>query len=136
MPLLRAIFSRRLIVFVYWTITLIVTVQMMLQLSFVVGAAALVACALCFASVSTVVGSVLARRQKKYRATDLIGIGAIGLVLLVAGLALMIWSQFYLLFYGVEISGLEWALLAAAVGAVVVRRQDAVNGRATWTSEQ
>jgi hypothetical protein len=94
--LVSAIFSRGLIVFVYWTITLIVTVPVMLTRSFAVGAAALAACVLCFASVSTVVGSVMARREKKYRATDLIGISTIGLVLLVAGLALMIWSQFYL----------------------------------------
>jgi hypothetical protein len=124
--LVNAIFSRGLIVLVYWTITIITTVQVMLKSSFVVGAAALAACVLCFASVSTVVGSVLAKRQKSYRATDLIGIGTIGLVLLVAGLALMIWSGFYLRIFDVEISGLVWALVGAGVGAVVVRRQDAL----------
>jgi drug/metabolite transporter (DMT)-like permease len=118
-----AIFNRGFIVFVYWSFTLIVTVPVMFK-SFAVGAAALAAA--CFASVSTVVGSVLARRQKKYRTTDLIGIGTIGLVLLVAGLALMIWSQFFMRIYDVKISGLVWALIAAAVGAVAVRRQDAL----------
>ena len=124
--LVSAIFSRGLIVFVYWTITLIVTVPVMLTRSFAVGAAALAACVLCFASVSTVVGSVMARREKKYRATDLIGISTIGLVLLVAGLALMIWSQFYLRLFDVEIDGLVWALAGAGVGALTVRRQDAL----------
>jgi hypothetical protein len=124
--IVRAIFSRGLIVLVYWAITLIVTVLVMVKLSFVAGAAALAACVLCFASVSTVVGSVLARRQKKYRAIDLIGICTIGLLLLVVGLALMVWSQFSLLFYGYEIDGSLWALLGAAVGALVVRRQDAL----------
>jgi hypothetical protein len=111
-----AIFNRGLIIFVYSIITLITTVPVMLK-SFAVGAAALAACVLCFASVATVVGSVMTRREKKYRATDLIGISTIGLVLLVAGLALMIWSQFYLRLFDVEMDGLVWALVGAGVGA-------------------
>jgi hypothetical protein len=96
--------------------------------AFVVGIAALVACALCYWAAAAFMGSLLARRMKGYRPFDLFMIGVLGLPLIAAGSALMIWSGFSLRLYDVEISGLTWALLGAASAVVVVRIDDAVRG--------
>jgi hypothetical protein len=121
-------YSQRFIILAFWTVTIVVTVQVMLKGAFVVGIAALVACALCYAAAAGFMGSLLARREKRYRTIDLFGIGAIGLLIIAAGSALMIWSGFSLRLYDVEISGLTWALLGAASAVVVVRIEDAVRG--------
>jgi hypothetical protein len=73
-------------------------------------------------------GSLLARREKNFSAFDLAGIGAVGLLVIAAGSALMMWSGFWLRMFGVEIGGVTWALLGAVSAVVVVRKADALNG--------
>ncbi len=100
----------------------------MLKGSFVVGFAALVACALCYMAAAGFMGSLIARREKRYRGIDLFGIGAIGLIVIAAGLAIMIWSRFSIHLFGVEIAGVAWALTGAFSAIVVVRKEDAIRG--------
>jgi hypothetical protein len=65
--LLAAFFSRATIILAFWTVTIIVTVQVMLKGAFVVGIAALVACALCYWAAAAFMGSLLARRIDDFR---------------------------------------------------------------------
>lgn len=129
--LVAAFFSRGMVVLIFWLITILTCVQAMYKSSLVVGASALVACALCYWGASAFMGSLLARREKKYRAVDIVGIGAIALALIVAGSALMIWSGFWMRLFDVDIGGLIWALLGALSAIVVVRKEDALKG--DWT---
>ena len=126
--LLAAIFSRGIVVLIFWTVTIVLCVQVMLKGSFVVGFAALVACALCYMAAAGFMGSLIARREKRYRGIDLFGIGAIGLIVIAAGLAIMIWSGFSIRLFGVEIGGVAWALTGAFSAVVVVRKEDAIRG--------
>jgi hypothetical protein len=126
--LLAAIFSRGIVVLIFWTVTIVVCVQVMLRGSFVVGFAALVACALCYLAAAGFMGSLISRREKGYRTIDLFGIGAIGLFIIAAGSALMIWSGFWMRVFDVEIRDVTWALLGAASAVVVVRKEDALRG--------
>jgi hypothetical protein len=125
--LFAALFNRTIIVLIFWTITIITCVQVMFR-SFVVGFAALVACALCYSGTAGFMGSLLARREKGYRAVDLVGIGTLGLLLIAVGSALMWWSGFSLRLYDVKIGGMTWALLGAISAVVVVRIEDALEG--------
>jgi hypothetical protein len=113
---------------IFWTVTIVVCVQVMLKGAFVVGFAALVACALCYMAAAGFMGSLIARREKGYRATDLFGIGALGLIVIAAGLAIMIWSGFSIRLFDVEIAGVAWALIGALSAIVVVRTEDAIRG--------
>jgi hypothetical protein len=126
--LLAAIFSRSIVILIFWTATIVVCVQVMLNESFVVGFAALVACALCYIAAAGSMGSLIARREKRYRRIDLFGIGAIGLIVIAAGLAIMIWSGFSMRLFGVEIGGVVWALTGAFSAIAVVRKEDAFRG--------
>ncbi len=73
----QAIFSRGFVIFLYTIITIFSSAQTMLRSSFELGASALAGTALAFFAACTFVGSFLARKEKKYRVIDLIGIGAI-----------------------------------------------------------
>jgi hypothetical protein len=119
--LFAAFFSRRSAVLIFWLITIPVCIQTMYRSSFTVGASALAACALCYIGASGFMGSLLARHEKDYRASDLAAIGGIALVVIAAGSALMIWSGFWMPLFNVEIGGVVWALLGA-ISAVVVRK--------------
>ena len=68
--LIAAFFSRGIVVLIFWLITILVCVQTMYKSSFTVGASALVACALCYAGAAGFMGSLIARREKKYRAFE------------------------------------------------------------------
>jgi CHASE2 domain-containing sensor protein len=116
------------VVLIFWLITFLVCVQTMYKSSFTVGASALAACALCYIGASGFMGSLLARREKNYRALDLAAIGAIALVVIGAGSALMMWSGFWMRLFDVEIGGVTWALLGAVSAVVVVRKADALGG--------
>jgi hypothetical protein len=129
--LVAAFFSRGIIILVFWLITVLTTVQVMYRFSFTVGISALVACALCYAGASGFMGSLLARQEKNYRAFDLVAMGAIALVIIGVGSALMVWSGFRMSLFDVEVDGLVWALLGAASAVVVVRKKDALSG--DWT---
>lgn len=126
--LFAAVFSRAIIILIYWTLTIVVCIQTMLTSSLVVGLAALVACALCYWGAAAFMGSLIARREHGYRGTDLVGIGSLALILIVAGSALMAWSGFSLRAFDVEISGVAWTFLGAISAVVVVRKEDALRG--------
>jgi hypothetical protein len=126
--LLAAIFSRGVVVLIFWTATIVACVQVMFNESFVVGFGALAACALCYIAAAGFMGSLIARREKGYRGIDLFGIGALGLTVIAAGLAIMIWSGFSMRLFGVEIGGVIWALTGAFSAVVVVRKEDAFRG--------
>jgi hypothetical protein len=124
--LIGAFLSRSSIVLIFWLVTLIVCVQAMFKSSAMVGASALVACALCYAGASGFMGSLIARREKNYSTFDLMVMGVIALVIIAAGSALMIWSGFRMSLFNVGISGVTWALLGAVSAVVVVRKEDAL----------
>jgi hypothetical protein len=124
--LLAVLSSRAIIVLIFWTMTILVCAQAMFRTSFIVGSASLAACVLCYAGAAGVMGSLIARREKGYRVIDLFGIGALGLLLIVAGSLLMKWSGFFVRAFDVEIGGVTWALLGALSAVVVVRKQDAL----------
>jgi hypothetical protein len=130
--LIAAFFGRGNIMLVYWLITVITCVQVMYKSSIVVGVSAFVACALCYVGASGFMGSLLARREKEYRAIDLVGIGAVAVVTIAAGSALMIWSGFRMRLFDFELNGLVWALIGALSAVAVVRTEDALEGR--WKS--
>jgi hypothetical protein len=129
--LLAAFFSRGIIILVFWLITVITTVQVMYRSSFTVGISALAACTLCYVGASAFMGSLLERRDKNYRPLDLAAIGAIALVIIAAGSALMIWSGFRMRLFDIEADGVVWALLGALFAVAVVRKEDALKG--DWT---
>jgi hypothetical protein len=116
-----ALFSRRSVVLIFWLITIPVCIQTMYRSSFTVGASALAACALCYIGASGFMGSLLARREKDYRAPDLVAIGAVALVVISAGSVLMLWSGFWMPLFNFEIGGVVWALLGA-ISAVTARK--------------
>ena len=124
--LIAAFFSRATVILIFWTITTITCAQVMLRSSVAVGLTALVACALCYAGASGFMGSLLARREKGYRAIDLAAIGTLAVLLIAAGSALMVWSGFSIRLFDVHLSGLTWALLGTASAVVVVRIKDAL----------
>jgi purine-cytosine permease-like protein len=79
-------------------------------------------------------GSLLARQEKNFRAFDLLAMGAIALVTIAVGSALMIWSGFWMRLFDVDVNGLVWALLGALSAVVVVRKDDALSG--DWTKKR
>lgn len=99
----------------------------MLKTSVATGISALGATALTFFAVCTFVGSYLARREKKYRALDLIGIGSIAAVLIFCGFAVGYWLPFQINVAGyATIDGFDWCLLGMVVALFVTRKQDAL----------
>jgi len=108
-------FSRTTISLTYWLITVLICIQVMIRGSLLVGASALVGCALCYWGASAYMGSLLARRETR--------IGVLAVILIVAGQALMIWSGFMVRLFDIEIGGAFWALIGAA-SAIVVRVWD------------
>jgi hypothetical protein len=125
--LFGVVFSRASIVLIFWLVTIITTAKVMLRTSFVTGFAALVACALCYVGAAGFMGNLIERRQKGYRAVDLLVLGTIWLLVIVAGQLLMIWSGFWIRIYDVEMSGGIWALLGAVSAVVVVRMRDVLS---------
>jgi hypothetical protein len=124
--LFTALFSRATIILIFWIVTIIACIQVMLRSSLVVGSAALVACAMCYAGAAGFMGSLIARREKGYRVVDLIGIGSLALILIAAGLGVMMWSGFSIRVFDIAIGGVTWALLGALSAVVVVRVRDAL----------
>jgi hypothetical protein len=132
--LVAAFFSRGTIILVFWLITVLTTVQAMYKSSFTVGASALVGCVICYVGASGFMGSLLARQEKNFRAFDLVAMGAIALVIIAVGSALMVWSGFWMRLFDIDVNGLVWALLGALSAVVVVRKDDALSG--DWTKKR
>jgi hypothetical protein len=112
--------------YAYFVLTLLLCAQAILRASFLVGAGALLAFALCFFSTATFVGSFLARCEHNYSRKELGGIGAIALVLCVAGIALLLWSGFWITLSGVQLSGLTWGIVGIVIAAVTTRKKYAL----------
>jgi hypothetical protein len=85
-----------------------------------------VASSLCFFSVATFVASFRARRDHNYSPKELVGIAAIAIVLLVAGLALMEWSGFWLDLFGVPVEGTGWCFVGILVAVLTAKREHAL----------
>jgi hypothetical protein len=108
-------FSRATIILTYWLITLSICIQVMIRGSLLVGASALVACALCYWGAAAYIDTLLARRET--------AIGVLAVILIMAGQALVIWSDFMVRLFDIEIGGAFWALIGAAT-AVALRVRD------------
>jgi len=104
---------RELLALAYGFLTAIICVQAMLGASFRVGAEALAACVLNFAGMAILFACFLVGREKGYRKVSLFAAGAIALVLVAAGFAIMIRTGFRIYFYDGSIPGLVWLLLGA-----------------------
>ena len=114
---------------IFWTAAILACVQVMLNEAFVVGFAALVGCTLCSIG-GAGLGSLVARREKRYRGIVLFGIGAIGLIAIAAGLAVMMSSGVSMRLFGAkkEIDGVTWAIMAACTGLLVMTKKEAIWG--------
>jgi hypothetical protein len=124
--LLRAIFSRAVVVLIYTILSLIAAISIMTKGSVVVGLGVLAACALSFFGTATFVGSFLARKEKAYRAIDLIGIGSIATILVAASFVLAYWTDFRVIFEGYVIDGFWWMLIAILTALLITRKEDAL----------
>ena len=102
---------RELVALGYGFLTLIICVQAMLGASFRVGAEALAACVLNFSGMAILFACFLVGQEKGYRKVYLFAAGAIALVLVAAGFALMIRTGFRIYFYDSSIPGPVWLLL-------------------------
>jgi hypothetical protein len=124
MNILReVIFDRRLLWIIYGFITIAAGIQVIIKGSVGSGAGALVACAISLIASCTLVSCFLARHEQHYSAKDLGIIAVIAVSLALVGLALMRWSDFRLTLYGVEISGIQWALVGSVVGLITAKRE-------------
>jgi hypothetical protein len=110
----------------YCLISILTTEQVMFRSSFSVGVSALAASALGFFGTATFFGSWLARREKKYSALDLAGIGVIALVLVIAAFGLMLWSGFSFSLDGVLIPGPYWIVVGMVTALLVTTKQHAL----------
>ena len=119
---------RGLAILAFWALTILACSQTAFRNSAIEGAAAFIACALCYWGAAAIAGAVIARRANGYRLFDLAGIGALALLLVAAGVALMWWSGFRLSLFDVRINGVTWALMGAFSALFVVRLQDAIIG--------
>ena len=104
---------RELLALAYGFLTLIICVQAMLSTSFRIGAEALAACALNFSGMAILFVCFLVGREKGYRKVYLVGAGAIALLLVAAGFALMIQAGFRVSFYDGSVPGPVWLLLGS-----------------------
>jgi hypothetical protein len=112
----------------YVVVTILACINTAANYSVTVGVVGFAASALCYWGGSAFMGSLLARREKGYQAFDLVGIGALSLLLIAIGVALMVWSGFQMRFGGLQVGGVEWALLGAFVTVFVVKKEDALRG--------
>jgi len=115
-----------LVILAYIILTTVTCVSAMLKGSVLVGVAALVGSLLCFFAVATFCASFLAKREHQYKATDLLGIGAIATALTAAGFALIIWSGFWASLFGIVIEGPYWALTGILVAFVTAKKSFAM----------
>jgi hypothetical protein len=112
--------------YLYFLLTVITCVQAIFKSSLRVGAAALIACSLCYFGTAGFVGSFRARDLKSYKTKELTGIAVIAIVLTAAGLALMTWSRFWIELFGVAIDGSYWALLGILIAAFTTKKEHAL----------
>jgi hypothetical protein len=124
--MLHAIFNRGILVLIYSFVSLITAIAIMIEGSFVVGLGVIVACAFGFFGPATFVASFLARKEKVYKAADLIGIGSIASVLVAASFGLAYWTDFRVVVEGYVIDGFYWLLIGMLTACVIARKKDAL----------
>ncbi len=124
--LLQAVFSRAVLVLIYSILSLIAAISIMTKGSVVVGLGVLVACAFSFFGTATFVASFLARKEKAYRAIDLIGIGSIATIFVAASFVLAYWTDFRVIFEGYVIGGFWWMLIGILTALLITRKEDAL----------
>jgi hypothetical protein len=94
--------------------------------SFAVGAMALAASALCYFGAAGFSGSFRARRDKNYNAKDLARIAALAVLLSGVGIALMVWSGFWMSLFGVFINGPIWCFIGILIAFLITKREYAL----------
>ena len=124
--LLQAIFGCGILILIYTLLSLIASISIMIKGSLGVGFGVLAACAFSFFGTATFVGSFLARKEKAYRAIDLIGIGSIAAILVALSFMLAYWTGFRVIFEGYVIDGFYWVLIGMLTALLVTRKQDAL----------
>lgn len=127
---------RAIPVLVFWVITIWTCGQTAFLVSATVGIAAFVACALCYGAAAGFAGSVISRQQNHYRLFDLVGIGALAIIVFGVGLVLMVWSEFRLSLFDVRIEGVVWAICGALSALFVIRPRDAIAGNISKTGHR
>ena len=127
--LAKVIRQRWWLSYYYFLITLLVCVLAAFNSSFIVGAAALVACALCYFGTARFTKSVYARRDKNYDLKELVGLAAIAAVLSVAGIIIMAWSGLWLRLYSITVDGPVWCLIGILVALLATTREPALQGQ-------
>ncbi len=119
----QVIVDRRVLIGAYLAITIPVCILVIFSSGVGAGSSALAACAICLIASSTLVSCFLARREQQYSTKDLSIIAAIAISLTLVGLALMRWSGFGFTFYGIHISGVQWALVGSGIGVLTAGRE-------------
>jgi hypothetical protein len=122
---------RELLALGYGFLTLIICVNAMLSSSFRVGAEALLAYVLNFSGMAILFACFLARHEKRCRKVYLFGAGAIALVLVAAGFALMMRTGFRIYFYDAAIPGPVWLLVGCGAALLWSLHRRALS-RAGW----
>jgi hypothetical protein len=129
--MISAIFRGLFLPLIYFTVTLITTISIMIKGSLAVGVSVLVASAFSYVGVSSFIGTLMERREKQFRTIDLVGIGALDMILVVVAFGLAYWSDFQISFFEYSIDGFYWVLLGAAVPILITRSKDVLEG---WTA--
>ena len=65
-------------------------------------------------------------KMKNYNIKDLAGIGAVAVLLNAVGLALMIWSGFWVGLFGLALQGVYWAMLGIVIVALTTKKEHAL----------
>jgi hypothetical protein len=107
----------------YCLISILTAGQAMFRSSLWVGISALAASALVLFATESFFGSFLARREKKYSALDLLGIGAIAIALVALAFGLMLWSGFSLSIGGLHIPGPYWVVAGMLTAVLITEKK-------------
>jgi hypothetical protein len=120
---------RSILVLAYFAVTVVNGVSIIFRGSVGAGVAVLAASALSYCGAAALLGSVMERRTKGYRAIDLIGIGTLAMILVAVALALAYRSDFQIYFFGYVIGGFSWALIGMAAALIATNLSVFSTGR-------
>jgi hypothetical protein len=120
---------RFILLLAYFTVTVVNGVSIIFSGSVGVGVAVLAASALSYCGAAALLGTVMERRTKGYRAIDLIGIGTLAMILVAAALALAYWSDFQIHLSGYVIGDFTWALIGMATALLATNLSVFFTGR-------
>jgi hypothetical protein len=117
---------RAVLTLIYSILSLIAAISIMIKGSLVVGLGVLAACAFSFFGTATFVGSFLARKEKAFRAIDLIGIGSIATILVALAFMIAYWTGFRVIFESYVIDGFYWVLIGMLAALLATTKQNAL----------